>query len=177
MSSLGASSTTIYSTPIYHPIQPHRALGIVPTQSTRKSHFRRLYDIYNVALQRGSLEQAKKAYSLVVRCREIDWAANWRSGLEMVELPASSLEDSLDDIGDLDSAGQAEANKQRRLLLLKVDYLRECHAVHSRVSRSKKALREVCSRFISTVKIDTDQQHSPTARSYSTPNSHASSLS
>jgi hypothetical protein len=146
MSSLGASTTTTYTTPVYRPIQPHRALGIIPTQSTRKSHFRRLYDIYHVALQRGSFEQAKKAYSLLVRCREFDWAANWRSGLEMVDLPAASLEDSLDDPGDstLDPTGQAQAHRQRRLLLVKVDYLRECHTVHSRPARSKRALREVC---------------------------------
>lgn len=165
MASLSAlpSSSSIYTSPVYHPIQPHRSLVITSTLSTRKSHFRRLYDIHHVALQRGNLDQAKKAYSLLVRCKEFDWAANWRSGLDMVDLPrsASSLEDSLE--GDTTMDANAEADRHRRLLLLKVDYLRECHTVHSRKARSKRSLREVC--FQSS--FDKSRMHTYSFSSYS----------
>jgi hypothetical protein len=118
--------------PTYIPIQPHRHLNISSNLSTRKAHFRRLYDVYHLALQKDNPIQARRAYSLLVRCREFDWAANWRSGLEMVHL---SDEDEYNDDNEL--------QRQKRLLQLKVDYLRECHIVHSRVARKKHSLREV----------------------------------
>ena len=43
-----------------------------------------------------------------------------------------------------DHEQQQQQDPQKRLLQLKVDFLRECHIVHSRVARKKHSLREVC---------------------------------
>lgn len=143
-SSTSLDLSSIY-TPIYHPIQPQKAPKLTSSLSTRKAHFRRLYDIYNIALQRNDLHQARRAYAILVRCKEFDWAANWRSGLEMVNLRDNEEEeDSIDQQADLTVNLQERIRlKEKRLLLLKVDYLRECHIIHSRKARKKHSLREV----------------------------------
>lgn len=148
--------------PIYHPILPHRHRNIDPSISTSNAHFRRLYDVYHTSLQRGNIPQAKRAYALLVRSKQFDWAANWRNGLDMVQLPfeddnnGTSVDASLgnrdghlnlDDpnttaMADDDDLAELQARK-KRLLQLKVDYLRECHIIHSRKAKKKYSLREV----------------------------------
>lgn len=64
----------------------------------------------------------------------------------MVDLPATSALDDYEDSYDhVDmTASVREELKEKRLLLLKVDYLRECHTVHSRKAYSERSIREVC---------------------------------
>lgn len=57
----------------------------------------------------------------------------------MVDLPRESLDGEFDDAA---SSVDRQAAAHRRRTSLKVDYLRECHTVHSRKSKSKGALRE-----------------------------------
>lgn len=137
-----STSTTAY-TPTFVPIQPHRSLKIDAGLSTRKAHFRRLYDIYHVALQRNNITQAKRAYSILVRCREFDWASNWRSGLDMVSLPPGEDEDTNNYEDTAMDHEERARRKERRLALLKIDYLRECHIIHSRKARKSHSIREV----------------------------------
>jgi len=101
----------------------HQQLSISAGSSARKAHFRRLYDIWQLSVQRASgssssdarsMQQARRAYSLLVRFPEFEWATNWRTGIAMV--------------CDVDA---------------QIRYLRECHAVHSRPATARAATREV----------------------------------
>ena len=157
-----ASSTTaphLYQ-PIYTPSTSSYNPSINPVHSTHAAHFRRLYDIYRLLLQRGDIERAKRAYALVVRCREFDWAMNWRDGIAMVALPRSPEEE---DDGNEEAGGPA--GRSRREEELKARYLRETLAVHSRGVTSFRHVREVrfegvCSRQKSC-RTDTDFLGSP----------------
>lgn len=110
-------------------------LSISAGSSARKAHFRRLYDIWQLSVQRGSgssdarsMQQARRAYSLLVRFPEFEWATNWRTGIAMV------------------SAADHDEN-QDALVDAQIRYLRECHAVHSRPATARAATREVSSKY------------------------------
>lgn len=133
-SSSTSSSASLPYQPIYTPSTSSYNPSINPVHSTHAAHFRRLYDIYRLLLQRGDLERAKRAYALVVRCREFDWAMNWRDGIAMVTLPRSQQEE--------DGAEEGEAERLRREEELKARYLREALAVHSRGVTSFRHVRE-----------------------------------
>ena len=132
-SSSTSSSASLPYQPIYTPSTSSYNPSINPLHSTHAAHFRRLYDIYRLLLQRGDLERAKRAYALVVRCREFDWAMNWRDGFAMVALPRPQE----------DGAEEGEAERVRREQELKARYLREALAVHSRGVTSFRHVREV----------------------------------
>ena len=52
--------------------------------TTRKVHIRRLYDILQLSIQRHDVQRAKRAWSILVRCKEINWLALWRTGLHIL---------------------------------------------------------------------------------------------
>ncbi|KAF8605144.1 hypothetical protein BDV93DRAFT_471089 [Ceratobasidium sp. AG-I] len=69
--------------PIFHlEPRPHRELG--PSTSSRKQHIRFTYDVLQVCLQRGDLERARRAWSALVRCPEIDMRTIWQVGLALI---------------------------------------------------------------------------------------------
>ncbi|KAH9077234.1 hypothetical protein EDB83DRAFT_2540624 [Lactarius deliciosus] len=59
--------------------------------TARKVHIRRLLDILHLSIQRRDLPRARKAFGLLVRCEEIEWAAIWKLSLLLLadELPTS----------------------------------------------------------------------------------------
>lgn len=48
-----------------------------------------------------------------------------------------------DDDDDVTLNEQRMRMREKRLFLLKIDYLRECHIIHSRKAKKKHSLREV----------------------------------
>ena len=50
-------------------------------QTTRGEHIRRLYDVIMLSIGSGKLDRARKAYAILVRCREVKWAKLWRLGM------------------------------------------------------------------------------------------------
>ncbi|KAH8999167.1 hypothetical protein EDB92DRAFT_936187 [Lactarius akahatsu] len=49
--------------------------------TARKVHIRRLLDILHLSIQRRDLPRARKAFGLLSRCEEIEWAAIWKLSL------------------------------------------------------------------------------------------------
>ncbi|CAE6513063.1 unnamed protein product [Rhizoctonia solani] len=62
--------------------RPHRTL--LPSTSSRKQHIRFTYDLLHVCLQRGDLVRARRAWSILVKCSEIDWRTLWAVGLALI---------------------------------------------------------------------------------------------
>ena len=52
--------------------------------TTRKVHIRRLYDILQLSIQRHDVQRAKRAWSILARCKEINWLTMWRTGLHIL---------------------------------------------------------------------------------------------
>ena len=50
------------------------------TLSTRKVHIRRLYDVLELSIHRDDLVRARKAWAILVRCKEVDWKIMWKTG-------------------------------------------------------------------------------------------------
>lgn len=53
--------------------------------STRQIQLRRLYDILNLSLHRNDLARAKRAWSILARCKETNWKAMWMLGITLLE--------------------------------------------------------------------------------------------
>ena len=52
--------------------------------NTRKAHIRRLYDVFQLCIARRDLPRAKRAWSILVRCKEIDWLVMWTTSLQLL---------------------------------------------------------------------------------------------
>ncbi|ORY29624.1 hypothetical protein BCR39DRAFT_531233 [Naematelia encephala] len=70
-----------------HPLIPHETHE--PT-SVRRIYIQNLTDLLHVCLLRGELGRARRAWSILIRCREVDWKSRWYWGLEI--LNASSAQ-------------------------------------------------------------------------------------
>jgi RNA polymerase I-specific transcription initiation factor RRN11 len=69
--------------PIFHlEPRPHRELS--PSTSSRKQHIRFTYDILHVCLQRNDPVRARRAWSILVRCPDIDLRTIWQVGLALI---------------------------------------------------------------------------------------------
>ncbi|KAG1783097.1 hypothetical protein EV702DRAFT_1176349 [Suillus placidus] len=53
--------------------------------NARQIQLQRLYDIVNLSVQRGDLPRARRAWSILARCKEINWKAMWRLGITLLE--------------------------------------------------------------------------------------------
>jgi len=74
-----------YNPPIFSfPEQKFRHADRNPHYSSRKHHLRRLNDIVHLCLQRGDLVRAKAAFSVLARCREVEWTDMWRTAIAVV---------------------------------------------------------------------------------------------
>lgn len=60
-------------------------------ESARKFHLRRINDVLHLCLQRGDIERARGAFSVLIRCREIEVWDLWRVGLSLVDLENSPM--------------------------------------------------------------------------------------
>ncbi|KAH8094811.1 hypothetical protein BXZ70DRAFT_896231 [Cristinia sonorae] len=54
-------------------------------RNARKTHLRLLYDVLHLSLQRGDFARARRAWGILIRCKEIDWKAMWKTGLLLVD--------------------------------------------------------------------------------------------
>ncbi|KIP10670.1 hypothetical protein PHLGIDRAFT_22116 [Phlebiopsis gigantea 11061_1 CR5-6] len=54
------------------------------TLSARRVHIRRLYDILELSIHRNELPRARNAWSILVRCKEINWKIMWKTGASLV---------------------------------------------------------------------------------------------
>ncbi len=53
--------------------------------SARKVHLRRLYDVLQLCIHRNDLPRARRAWGILVRCKEINWTSLWSIAAHLVE--------------------------------------------------------------------------------------------
>ncbi|KAG1761355.1 hypothetical protein EDD22DRAFT_779872 [Suillus occidentalis] len=67
----------------------HQFLFAFPNQkkmpNARQIQLQRLHDIVNLCIQRDDLPRARRAWSILARCKEINWKAMWRLGITLLE--------------------------------------------------------------------------------------------
>ncbi|TFY71413.1 hypothetical protein EVG20_g1595 [Dentipellis fragilis] len=85
------------------------SLNNKPPRTARKVHLRRLYDVFQLTLQRGDLPRARRAWAILVRCKEVSWRDMWRSSLAVVGVGDAGM--------DADGTGAA---KEKRVEFLRV---------------------------------------------------------
>ncbi|KAJ3741488.1 hypothetical protein DFH05DRAFT_1528338 [Lentinula detonsa] len=53
--------------------------------TARKIHIRRLYEVLQLSIHRNDLTRARRAWSILVRCKEISWITIWNVAIHLVE--------------------------------------------------------------------------------------------
>lgn len=53
--------------------------------TVRKLHIQRLYDILQLCVHRNDFERAMRAWSILVRCKEVPWMTMWTTGLLLID--------------------------------------------------------------------------------------------
>ena len=61
------------------------SLGAKRPKTSRRSHIRLLYDVLQLSLQRADYPRARRAWSVLVRCKEVDWKSLWNAGVMLVD--------------------------------------------------------------------------------------------
>lgn len=59
-------------------------LGLRNVDSARKLTIRRVYDVCMHSLFLGDVERARKAFGILLRCKEFDWKASWALAIYML---------------------------------------------------------------------------------------------
>ena len=59
-------------------------LGLKSADSARKVTIRRLYDVCMHSLCLGDVGRARKAFGILLRCKEFDWKASWSLAIYML---------------------------------------------------------------------------------------------
>ncbi|KAF6762175.1 hypothetical protein DFP72DRAFT_1002018 [Ephemerocybe angulata] len=67
------------------------SLDSKPPNTARKVHIRRLYDLFQVSIQRQDFTRASRAWAILARCKEFDWMSMWMTGFLL--LRGSSSDD------------------------------------------------------------------------------------
>lgn len=66
--------------------EPLYSLEGVTLTTTRKRHIRRLNDLLYLSLERDDLPRARRAWSILTKCKEFNWKEHWRTGLLLVPM-------------------------------------------------------------------------------------------
>lgn len=61
-----------------------RSLDSKTPLTARKIHIRRLYDVLQLCLHRNDLPRAKRAWTILARCKEIHWMTMWTTGVRLL---------------------------------------------------------------------------------------------
>ncbi|EIM88087.1 uncharacterized protein STEHIDRAFT_130055 [Stereum hirsutum FP-91666 SS1] len=94
------------------------SLGDKQGSTARKVHIRRLYDILQLCILRNDIPRAKRAWSILARCKEIDWKDLWKYGLLLLG----------DAQADVHNTG--ESNGNTRASESRIEYLRKMRMQH-----------------------------------------------
>ncbi|CAH7682042.1 hypothetical protein PPACK8108_LOCUS14737 [Phakopsora pachyrhizi] len=57
------------------------------TGGHRKLHIRRLFDMLHICEMRRDVDRAKRIWSILIRCREVNFSQVWDLGLRLLHLP------------------------------------------------------------------------------------------
>ncbi|KAF9534747.1 hypothetical protein CPB83DRAFT_888718 [Crepidotus variabilis] len=67
-------------------------------RTNRKLHIRRLYDVLQLCIQRRDFERATRAWSILARCKEMEWKSLWPIGLVILGHNTSAESSSGSDV-------------------------------------------------------------------------------
>lgn len=98
-------------------------LGDKRPSSARKVHIRRLHDILQISISRDDYPRAKRAWSILVRCKEVDWKEMWRYGLLL--LGDGQIQNTA-----TPADGVYVTSAETRVENLRVEYLRKMRMQH-----------------------------------------------
>ena len=59
--------------------------------STRKLRIRQLNDVLHLSIQRGDLVRARRAWAVLIQCKEYNWKAMWKTGLLLASDPENAV--------------------------------------------------------------------------------------
>src|ERR1700722_119049 len=54
------------------------------SRTARKVHIRRLYDVLRLCIERNDLPRARKAWDILIRCKEFDWKVMWQTAVHLL---------------------------------------------------------------------------------------------
>ena len=57
----------------------------IHARTTRKVHIRRLFDVLQLSIHHGYFQKARRAWAILMRCKELDWRLMWRTGVLLVD--------------------------------------------------------------------------------------------
>ena len=69
-------------------------LSLRGTDSARKVTIRRVYDVCMHSLCLGDVERARKAFGILLRCKEFDWKASWSLAIYMLNAHGPERDDA-----------------------------------------------------------------------------------
>ncbi|KAK7060453.1 hypothetical protein VNI00_001218 [Paramarasmius palmivorus] len=52
--------------------------------TARKTHIRRLFDIFQLCLHRHDIPRARRAWTILARCKEVKWTSMWSTAIYLV---------------------------------------------------------------------------------------------
>lgn len=52
--------------------------------TTRKFHIRQLFDVLQLSLHRGDIPRATRAWTILARCKEMNWMTLWSTALHIL---------------------------------------------------------------------------------------------
>ncbi|KAJ7129454.1 hypothetical protein C8R44DRAFT_615328 [Mycena epipterygia] len=64
---------------IFAPTASSKSPGTV-----RKVHIRRLYDVMHMCIQRNDMKRATRAWTILSRCKEMDWRTMWSTSVHIL---------------------------------------------------------------------------------------------
>lgn len=96
------------------------SLDSKPPPTTRKTHIKRLYDILELCIQRNDFSRAKRAWAILIRCKEFRWEEHWATGLYILNEGSVSTENIPQRIEYLRTMMLRDIDKVRSLLTLAV---------------------------------------------------------
>ncbi|EIN10849.1 hypothetical protein PUNSTDRAFT_100676 [Punctularia strigosozonata HHB-11173 SS5] len=69
------------------------SFGDKQPSTTRRTHIRRLYDILQLSIQRNHLDRARRAWAILIRCKEFDWKTMWMIALHICDHQEDMIND------------------------------------------------------------------------------------
>jgi hypothetical protein len=90
------------------------ALGNSRAASTvARVHIRRIYDVLQVSITRDDASRARRAWSILVRCPEVNWQVLWKTAMHILDLEMREEGASMQDINLLDQLLQKPTGEVR----------------------------------------------------------------
>jgi len=86
------------------------------SSGTRKLHIRQLNDVLHLSIQRGDLIRARRAWTILLHCKEYNWKVMWKTGLLLASGTGNANEGGKEDVQFLKKAMRQQPEQQEAIL-------------------------------------------------------------